>query len=46
MFIAPANNDSSGGLLPRLRLGLDENAQPHIRIVDSLGQPEFVAPSR
>ena len=38
-FVSPASEDGSGGLLPRLRLYLDEHGQGRFRIVDGDGQP-------
>jgi hypothetical protein len=43
-FFAPANDDGTGGLLPHLRLGLDNDRRPYIRIDDRDGRPVFTAP--
>ena len=44
-FFAPAKQDGTGGLLPFLQFGLQEDRQPYIRIVDSDGSPLFTAPT-
>ena len=44
-FIAPAKEDGSGGQLPLLRIGLRNDHQPYIRIVDGDGRARFAAPS-
>jgi hypothetical protein len=44
-FFAPARDDGSGGLLPRLQIGFGNDCQPEIRLTDSDGRIRFVAPS-
>ena len=43
-FFAPANDDGTGRLLPHLRLGLDNDRRPYIRIDDRDARPVFTAP--
>jgi hypothetical protein len=43
-FFAPAKEDGTGGLLPHLQLGFDNDRQPYIRVVDSDGRTSFAAP--
>jgi hypothetical protein len=45
-FFASAKEDGTGGLLPKLQLGLGNDLQPYIRIVDGDGRPLFSAPSQ
>jgi hypothetical protein len=44
-FVAPQNDDGSGGVLPFLRLGLLKDRKPYVRIVDKNGQTQFLAPA-
>ncbi len=43
-FFAPARPDGSGGLLPRLRLGLRRDGQPYVQTTGGDGRTTFTAP--
>lgn len=43
-FLGPAQSDGSGGILPRLTLGITPDSAPFIRISDADGKSTYTAP--